>query len=79
MAAENIDLATLDAAIDFIMGHYEQGSPFRLTAVDPDEWWSKVQIEPHRPESLLPASRAHFEARKARWKELAREHFGVVG
>lgn len=63
--------------VDFVLGHYEVGPmPFTLDPVDPETWWSKVQVLPHDPARLLPASRAHFEARLRRWHELALAEIG---
>lgn len=64
--------------IAFVFGHYEVGPiPFDLRPVDIDQWWSKRTLNPHDPDKLFPESRQHFEARKARWIELATAH--VVG
>lgn len=72
----SIDLDTADRIVDFILGHYEcypgGESLFTLDEVDPETWWDNLCIRPH--EGLLPNSRRHLEARKARWKELVREH-----
>lgn len=65
--------------VRFVLSHYEQidgKSPFQPVAVDPAEWWSKMQLLGHDPEKLRPVSAAHLEARIARWQEIAVERFG---
>lgn len=70
------DKASFLAGVEFVLRHYEKhntgGSPFKLTEIDPETWWSQVILRPH-PE-FMPRSRDHFEARIARWKELAAGH-----
>lgn len=65
----------IKAAVDFIHGHYETGPGqcFLPTPVDPDTWWEKMTLVPKDPESLRPNSKAHFEARKARWVKIMLE------
>lgn len=68
----HIEAEATERTIDFVLGHHEAGPmPFTPDPVDPDEWWSKIQLPPLDPARLHPKSRAHFEARKARWKEPA--------
>lgn len=61
--------------VSFLLRNYEQGAEgvniFTPLPVDPEKWWSEMQLVPHDPEKLQPASRAHFEARERRWTELA--------
>jgi hypothetical protein len=66
----------VDRTIEFVLGHQEAGPlPFTAQPVDPDAWWGQMQLTGNDPSRLLPKSRAHFEARLRRWKELAAEHF----
>jgi len=70
--------AIVEETVDFVLRHTEsyrtdtgESEPiFQPTEIDPDIWWSQCMLTP-QPE-LLPRSREHFEARIARWKELAR-------
>lgn len=63
---------TVRKAVAFVLSHYEAGPmPFTPEPVDPETWWSKMQILPHDRNQLLPKSRAHFEARIKHWQALA--------
>lgn len=62
----------INETVRFVLSHYEVGGmPFGVEPVDPNEWWGKVRLLPSP--KLLPASSAHFEARIARWQELAQK------
>lgn len=77
MSDERISLA-IARTVRFVLTHYEAGPmPFTPVAADPDAWWSKMQLLPHDPSELLPKSRAHLEARIARWQELALADFAL--
>lgn len=76
-ALANAEREGMKRAVRFVLSHHEAGPmPFQPTPVDPDRWWQDMQIAVKVPENLLPRSRAHFEARIARWQDLVLSEAG---
>jgi hypothetical protein len=61
--------------VRFCLTHYEhipgKGTPFEITSIDPDKWWSQVVMG-----EIGEKSQQHMEARIKVWQEAAIQKFG---
>ena len=67
--------ALIRDVVRFCLTHYEhipgKGTPFTITPIDPDKWWSQVVLGERSDNS-----QQHMEARIKVWQEAAIQKLG---